>query len=91
MSKSNVVLTVPEPGRFELVERPYPKFLPGYAVIRTEIAHIRLQGSRNWAEHDFEHHDDPEHLATRASSSSTTSTRTPVQKRVTTISTPAIR
>jgi threonine dehydrogenase-like Zn-dependent dehydrogenase len=62
MNKSNVVLTIPEPGRFELAEKPYPKFMPGYAVIRTEIAPICLEGSRIWAEHDFEFHDDPEHL-----------------------------
>ena len=62
MAESNVVLTVPRPGEIELVERPYPKFKPGYAVIRTEIAPICLEGSRIWAEHDFEWHDDPEHL-----------------------------
>ena len=62
MSKSNVVLTVPEPGRIELVERPYPNFLAGYAVIRNEIAPVCLEGSRIWAAHDFEFHDDPTHL-----------------------------
>jgi threonine dehydrogenase-like Zn-dependent dehydrogenase len=62
LAKSNVVLTVPEPGRFELVERPYPTFRPGYAVVRTEIAPVCLEGSRIWTEHDFEFHDDPEHL-----------------------------
>jgi threonine dehydrogenase-like Zn-dependent dehydrogenase len=62
MQPSNVVLTIPEPGRFELAERPYPNYLPGYAVVRTEIAPVCLEGSRIWAEHDFEFHDDPEHL-----------------------------
>lgn len=62
MAKSNVTLTIPEPGRFELVERAYPKFKPGYAVIRTEIAPVCLEGSRIWLEHDFEFHDGPEHL-----------------------------
>ena len=62
MTKSNVILTIPEPGKFELVERPYPNCNPGYAVIRTEIAPICLEGSRIWAEHDFEFHDDPQHL-----------------------------
>ena len=57
MSKSNVVLTIPEPGRIELVERPYPKFNAGYAVIRTEIAPVCLEGSRIWAAHDFEFRD----------------------------------
>ena len=66
MSKTNVVLTIPEPHRFELVEMPYPTFTAGYAVIKTEIAPVCLEGSRIWAEHDFEFHDDPTHLATRA-------------------------
>jgi threonine dehydrogenase-like Zn-dependent dehydrogenase len=62
MSKNNVILTIPEPGRIELVERPYPKIKPGYAIVRTEIAPVCLEGSRIWAEHDFEFHDDPTHL-----------------------------
>jgi len=62
MSQSNIVLTIPEPGKFELVERPYPSRKPGYAIIKTEIAPICLEGSRIWAEHDFEFHDDPNHL-----------------------------
>ena len=62
MTKSNVVLTIPEPHRFELVERPYPKFKAGYAVIRTEIAPVCLEGTRIWTEHDFEFHDDACHL-----------------------------
>ncbi len=62
MSKNNVVLTIPEPGKFELVERPYPKIRSGYAIVQTEIAPICLEGSRIWAEHDFEFHDDPYHL-----------------------------
>lgn len=62
MSKTNLVLTIPEPGKFELVEKPYPKIKSGYAIIQMEIAPICLEGSRIWAEHDFEFHDDPEHL-----------------------------
>jgi threonine dehydrogenase-like Zn-dependent dehydrogenase len=62
MSPSNIALTIPEPGKFELVERPYPTRKPGYAIIKTEIAPICLEGSRIWAEHDFEFHDDPSHL-----------------------------
>ena len=58
----NRVLTIPEPGRTEIVERPYPRREPGYAVIETEIAPICLEGSRIWDRHDFEFHDDPEHL-----------------------------
>ena len=62
MGKTNVVLTIPEPKRVELVERPYPKITSGYAIIKTEIAPVCLEGSRIWAEHDFEFHDDPTHL-----------------------------
>lgn len=62
MSKTNVVLTIPKPGYFDLVERPYPTIKSGYAIIKTEIAPICLEGTRIWAEHDFEFHDDPDHL-----------------------------
>jgi threonine dehydrogenase-like Zn-dependent dehydrogenase len=62
MTKSNVVLTIPEPRKFALVERPYPKIRAGYAVVRTEIAPVCLEGSRIWAAHDFEIYDDPNHL-----------------------------
>ena len=54
MSKVNVVLSIPEPGKFELVERPFPKAKAGYAIIKTEIAPICLEGTRIWANHDFE-------------------------------------
>ncbi|MFC1694954.1 zinc-binding dehydrogenase [Pseudomonadota bacterium] len=62
MSKTNVVLSIPEPGRFELLEKPYPKIKSGYVIVETEIAPVCLEGSRIWAEHDFEFHDDPTHL-----------------------------
>ena len=62
MSQKNVILTIPEPKKFALVERPYPKIKSGYAIIQNEIAPICLEGTRIWAEHDFEFHDDPEHL-----------------------------
>ncbi|NQD95339.1 zinc-binding dehydrogenase [Pseudomonas sp. CrR25] len=54
MSKTNTVLSIPAPGRCELVERPYPQVRSGYAIIRTEIAAVCLEGTRIWAEHDFE-------------------------------------
>ncbi|MEH6577909.1 MAG: zinc-binding dehydrogenase [Amphritea sp.] len=54
MSKTNSVLSIPEPHKFELVERPYPKIKSGYAVIRMEIAPICLEGTRIWDHHDFE-------------------------------------
>lgn len=58
----NTILTIPKPGKFELVEKPYPKIKAGYAIIKTEIAPICLEGTRIWTEHDFEFHDDPTHL-----------------------------
>jgi len=62
MNKTNTILTIPSPGEIKLVSRPYPRIKAGYAIIRTEIAPICLEGSRIWAKHDFEFHDDPEHL-----------------------------
>ena len=54
MSKTNVVLTIPEPKKFELVERPYPKIKAGYAIVKNEYAGVCLEGSRIWVKHDFE-------------------------------------
>ena len=62
MNEPNVVLTIPEPGKFELVERPFPKIKAGYAIVKNEIAAICLEGTRIWAAHDFEFHDDPVQL-----------------------------
>lgn len=62
MSKTNLALTIPVPGECELVERAYPNRKPGYAIVETEIAPICLEGTRIFAEHDFEFHDDPFHL-----------------------------
>ncbi len=59
---TNTILTIPQPGQFELVQRPYPTIAAGYAIIRTEIAPVCLEGSRIWAAHDFEFHDDSQHL-----------------------------
>ena len=38
MGRSNVAVTIPKPGRVELLERPYPSIVSGYCVIQTEIA-----------------------------------------------------
>lgn len=54
MSKTNVVLSIPQPGEFKLIEKPYPKIKDSYAIIRTEIAPICLEGSRIWTRHEFE-------------------------------------
>ncbi len=54
MSKTNVVLTIPEPKKFELVEKPYPKIKAGYAIVKNEYAGVCLEGSRIWTRHGFE-------------------------------------
>ena len=54
MSKSNVVLTIPEPKKFELVEKPFPKIKAGYAIVKNDYAGVCLEGSRIWTKHDFE-------------------------------------
>ena len=62
MNNTNLALTIPKPGTTALVERPYPTIVSGYCIVKTAIAPICLEGSRIWTEHDFEFHDDPEHL-----------------------------
>ena len=37
---SNVVLTVPEPGKVEMKHRPYPNVKPGSVLVKTEIAAV---------------------------------------------------
>ena len=60
MSQNNVVLTIPQPGRVELVERPYPKIIPGYSLVEVEIAPICIE-HQVYKEHRFEWHSDAEH------------------------------
>lgn len=62
MEKTNTILTIPAPHEFALEQCPFPKIKAGYAIVKTEIAPICLEGSRIWAAHDFEFHDDPYHL-----------------------------
>ncbi|MDG0980973.1 MAG: alcohol dehydrogenase catalytic domain-containing protein [Halieaceae bacterium] len=55
MSKlRNFVLSIPRPGETELIEKPYPNVRPGYAIVKMEIAPVCLEGTRIWADHDFE-------------------------------------
>ncbi|MGB5408868.1 MAG: alcohol dehydrogenase catalytic domain-containing protein, partial [Thiogranum sp.] len=54
MSKSNVILTIPEPNKFELVEKPFPQAKSGYVIVKNEYAAVCLEGSRVWTKHDFE-------------------------------------
>ena len=57
-----MVLTIPEPGRTELIERPYPKLASGYVIIKNEIAPVCNEGARCFDRHQFEFFDDPNHL-----------------------------
>ncbi len=57
MGQNNIVLTIPEPGRVELVERPYPKIVPGYSLVEVEIAPICIE-HQVYKEHRFEWHSD---------------------------------
>ncbi len=59
MAEHNVVLTIPEPGRVELKERPYPKIAPGYSLVQIEIAPVCIE-HQVYKEHRFEWHSDAE-------------------------------
>jgi threonine dehydrogenase-like Zn-dependent dehydrogenase len=61
MSKSNTVLAIPAPGTTELVERPYPNRVSGYAIVEVAIAPVCNEATI-YKEHRFEWHDGPEHL-----------------------------
>jgi threonine dehydrogenase-like Zn-dependent dehydrogenase len=58
---TNTILTIPEPGRAALAERPYPRIIPGYALIEVAIAPICNEAAI-FESHRFEWHDGPEHL-----------------------------
>ena len=55
------MLTLPEPGRTALVEKPYPTIIPGFVVVETAIAPV-CNEARIYRDHQFEWHDSPEHL-----------------------------
>jgi D-arabinose 1-dehydrogenase-like Zn-dependent alcohol dehydrogenase len=38
--KHNNVLTIPEPGKVEFVNRPYPRVKSGSVIVKTEIAAV---------------------------------------------------
>ena len=40
MERFNTVLTIPRPGEVRLVERPYPRSIPGYVLVKALIASI---------------------------------------------------
>jgi len=59
MSKTNVVLTIPEPKKVALKERPYPKIVNGYSMMEVEIAPICIE-HQVYKEHRMEWHSDEE-------------------------------
>ena len=60
MTEKNVLLTIPEPKKVELKERPYPKIVPGFSLIQVEIAPVCIE-HQVYKEHRFEWHSDEEH------------------------------
>ena len=58
--KTNIVLTIPEPRKVALAEKPYPKIVPGYSMMRVEIAPVCIE-HQVYKEHRFEWHSDKEH------------------------------
>ena len=61
MTENNVVLTIPRPGEVRLVEKPYPRVAPGYALVRVRVAPICIE-HQAYKSHSFEWHEDEEHL-----------------------------
>ena len=54
----NKILTVPEPGRVEFVNRPYPRVKPGSVLVKTEIAAVCVD-DRMYTDHTHEWFDHP--------------------------------
>lgn len=62
MEKLNTVLTIPRPGEVKLVERPYPRIVPGYVLVKTVIAPVCIE-HQIYRDHTFEKEsNDSEHL-----------------------------
>ena len=60
MAKTNTVLTIPEPYKVALKEMPYPKIIPGYVMVKVEIAPICIE-HQVYKEHLMEWHSDSDH------------------------------
>jgi threonine dehydrogenase-like Zn-dependent dehydrogenase len=54
----NTAVTVPEPGKVELVDRPYPQVKPGSVLVKTEIAAVCVD-DRMYTDHIHEWFDSP--------------------------------
>ncbi len=56
-AKKNTVLTIPQPGKVALEDRPYPVIAPGYSMVQVEIAPICIE-HQVYKEHRMEWHSD---------------------------------
>ena len=61
MPENNSVLTIPEAGRVELIEKPYPNVAPGYVLVKIAIAPVCIE-HQIYRDHTFEWHEDETHL-----------------------------
>ena len=58
----NTVLTIPRPGEVKLVDRAFPRIIPGYVLVKTLIAPICIE-HQIYRDHTFEaESNDSEHL-----------------------------
>jgi threonine dehydrogenase-like Zn-dependent dehydrogenase len=60
MSKTNTVLTIPEPRKVVLKQMPYPRIVPGYVMVKVEIAPVCIE-HQVYKEHRMEWHSDCDH------------------------------
>ena len=60
-TKTNTVLTIPEPRTAALATKPYPVAGPGFVIVEVAVAPVCNEG-RIYRDHQFEWHDSPEHL-----------------------------
>jgi threonine dehydrogenase-like Zn-dependent dehydrogenase len=61
MSKTNTILTIPNPGETKLVKKAYPKTKPGYVIVKQHITPICIE-HQIYRDHTFEWHSDEEHI-----------------------------
>lgn len=60
MSKTNTVLTIPEPRKVVLKDKPFPRIVPGYVMVKVEIAPVCIE-HQVYKEHLMEWHSDCDH------------------------------
>jgi threonine dehydrogenase-like Zn-dependent dehydrogenase len=56
--KHNTIVTIPEPGKVELVQRPYPRVKAGSVLVKTEVAALCVD-DRMFTKHIHEWFDHP--------------------------------